>query len=83
MLFILLTNIKMPTIVGILMFMSKISSCLADLSVKIVGILMFMGKKISHSVDLSVKKVLYPQSKVSECLEVYMSLIQGIDIQWL
>ena len=32
--FILLINVKMPTIVGILTFMSRINSCSAELSMK-------------------------------------------------
>ena len=32
--FIMLINVKMPTIVGILTFMSRINSCSAELSMK-------------------------------------------------
>ena len=35
MLFFLLINVKMPTLVGILIFMSRIISCSAELSMKL------------------------------------------------
>ena len=56
--FFLLINVKMPTIVGILTFMSKENFFLL-INVKmptIVGILTFMSRKIAIWAYLSLKK---------------------------
>ena len=62
MLFFPLINVKMPTMVGILTFMSRKNSLINSLiNVKmptIVGILTFMSRKNSSSVELSMKKLL-------------------------
>ena len=59
--FFLLINVKMPTIVGILTFMSGKNSILGLSEPKnavFLNIFLLMGIKISCSIELSRKKVL-------------------------
>ena len=54
--FILLINVKMPTIVGILTFISMINTTAETSS--FVGILVLRAVEISFSVELSMERVL-------------------------
>ena len=59
--FFLLINVKMPTIVGILTFMSRKNSILSvseSEKAEFLNILYLQAFKISGSTELSIKKVL-------------------------
>ena len=61
--FILLINVKMPTIVGILTFISMINITSERLKAKNYFICQYFSF-YEHSVDLSMKKVLLPWGKI-------------------